>query len=310
MNVSDTTWSMLRDLRTACAARDDCGDVLAIDGHRFSFVREPQDIDVANTAAVFAGSPVAIDNFAQYTLIEDRLYLAANPDADAGLVDVLRVYVPICAARSFSPERSFVVAHMAQSLDGKVATENDNSKWIGNEANLVHAHRLRALVDGVLVGGATARHDLPSLSVRHVNGKNPARIVLSDSFDRVGELPRVAGMDNVLVRCAANDAADEPGFRLLRYEGTPGSADIPALLQTLRDDGIQTVLLEGGPTTLRSFLAVEAVDWLQLHISPLLFGSGKPVLSLPAITDVDDAQRLRNSFYVEMDGDMMITGEL
>ena len=226
MNVSESTWSLLRDIRAACAARDDYGDMLVIEGHSFRFVHKPQDIDARETDAIFTGSPVAIENFGQHTLIEDRLYLYANPHADPGFVDVLRIYVPVCAARYFSPERSFVIAHMAQSLDGKVATENDNSKWIGNEANLVHAHRLRALVDGVLVGGATARQDLPSLSVRHVNGSNPARIVLSNSFDRVEELPKVAGMDNVLVRCATGDSAvaDSTDFRLLQYQGEPGSA--------------------------------------------------------------------------------------
>ena len=88
------------------------------------------------------------------------------------------------------------------------------------------------------------------------------------------------------------------------------NVDIEQLLEKLRARGISSILVEGGPTTLRSFLEASAIDWLQLHTSPILFGSGKDVLTLPAIESVDDALQLRNAFYVAVGNGMMITGQV
>src|ERR1700724_2841335 len=71
-----------------------------------------------------------------------------------------------------------VVGQFGQSLDGRVATESGHSHYINGPAGLAHLHRLRALVDAVVVGVGTALADDPQLTVRHVAGPNPARIVI------------------------------------------------------------------------------------------------------------------------------------
>src|SRR5438105_3065318 len=78
-----------------------------------------------------------------------------------------------------------VVGQIGQSIDGRIATVTGHSKYINGPAGLAHLHRLRALVDAVLVGIGTAVADDPQLSVRRVAGPNPARIVL----DPRGRLP-------------------------------------------------------------------------------------------------------------------------
>src|SRR5437588_91376 len=78
-----------------------------------------------------------------------------------------------------------VVGQIGQSIDGRIATVTGHSKYINGPAGLAHLHRLRALVDAVLVGIGTAVADDPQLTVRRVTGPSPARIVL----DPRGRLP-------------------------------------------------------------------------------------------------------------------------
>src|SRR5471032_3238267 len=78
-----------------------------------------------------------------------------------------------------------VVGQIGQSLDGRIATESGHSKYINGPAGLNHLHRLRALVDAVVVGVGTALADDPQLTVRRVAGPSPARVVL----DPRGRLP-------------------------------------------------------------------------------------------------------------------------
>src|SRR5712675_3092510 len=81
-----------------------------------------------------------------------------------------------------------VVGQFGQSLDGRVATESGHSHYINGPAGLAHLHRLRALVDAVVVGIGTAVADDPQLTVRHVAGPSPARVVIDPS----GRLPATA----------------------------------------------------------------------------------------------------------------------
>src|SRR5215470_10861449 len=71
-----------------------------------------------------------------------------------------------------------VVAQLGQSIDGRIATATGHSKYINNAAGLDHLHRLRALVDAVVIGVGTAVCDDPELTVRRVTGPNPARVVI------------------------------------------------------------------------------------------------------------------------------------
>ena len=98
---------------------------------------------------------------------------------------------PRCTRRRLG--RAFAVSHFAQSLDGRIATLAGDSKRIGSPSNLVHAHRMRALSDGVLIGSRTLRRDRPRLTVRHVAGAQPARIVLASSDEGIDALAGIEG---------------------------------------------------------------------------------------------------------------------
>ena len=87
--------------------------------------------------------------------------------------------------RHVATGRPLVSLKWAQTLDGQVATRSGDSRWVSSEASRALVHRWRAEMDAVLVGAGTARADDPRLTVRHVEGPQPLRVVL----DRAGALP-------------------------------------------------------------------------------------------------------------------------
>ena len=73
--------------------------------------------------------------------------------------------------------RPYVILSAAISIDGKIATRTGRSN-LSSKKDLVRVHNLRKSVDAILIGKNTVNVDDPSLTVRHVKGKNPIRIIL------------------------------------------------------------------------------------------------------------------------------------
>jgi diaminohydroxyphosphoribosylaminopyrimidine deaminase/5-amino-6-(5-phosphoribosylamino)uracil reductase len=176
---------------------------------------------------------------------------------------------------------SFVVAHLGQSLDGRIGPLNGNPEAITGHEDMTHNHRMRALFDVVLVGGATVLHDNPTLTVRHVEGRNPVRVVvdperrLSASYGLFND-----GLAPTLLLCREELRA--PGARHGKAEvlGVPGACSPSAVLAALRREGLPRVFIEGGGVTVSRFLAAGCLDRLQLAVSPLIMGQGKPGIEL------------------------------
>ena len=131
----------------------------------------------------------------------------ANPAA-ARLFDL---YLPLCTYGDRPP----IIGHLGQSLDGKIATGCGHSRFINGAANILHLHRLRALVDGIVVGAGTVATDDPQLTVRLCDGPCPTRIVI-DTNRRLRDSHRIFkdGAAPTLVVCAQD--ALPPGDHALR----------------------------------------------------------------------------------------------
>lgn len=185
----------------------------------------------------------------------------------------------------------WTLAQLGQSLDGRIATENGHSHYVTGEASRVHLHRLRALVDAVIVGAGTVAADDPQLTVRHVEGHNPLRVVVDPSArlsaDRT--LFRDGYADTLHVVC--QPVSSPPGVEQLRLDRAAHGIEPQLLLTALAERGARRVLVEGGGVTISRFLADGLLDRLHSVVAPLIIGSGRPAITLAPIDRLDAALR-------------------
>jgi len=241
--------------------------------------------------------------------VDDRLntetMLGNGGAVEPTVADMLAYLLPL--ARSGG---SFVIGQIGQSLDGRVCTESGDSRYVNGRAGLVHLHRLRALVDCVLVGVDTVLADRPRLTVRHVSGPDPIRAVLDPRGRAPADFSPLAPQADAaptlhLVEASRIDQL-EPAAAHVRRVALPDAwpADAAAngvpphrVLAALEQAGCRRILIEGGPTTLSRFLEAGALDRLHVLVAPLLIGSGRAGLSLAPVQRLCDARRPSMDLY-------------
>ena len=190
-------------------------------------------------------------------------------------------------------DRMMVVGQLGQSLDGRIATHTGDSKYINGPAGLAHLHRLRAVVDAVVVGIGTALADDPLLTVRLVAGWHPARVVI-DPNGRVPANARLFAEDGVrrIVITTEHSVQDLPaGVEILRLPSCEGQLAPAAILQALDRSGLTRILIEGGAQTLSGFIKAGCLDRVHVIVAPIILGSGRPGFDLTPIEWIDQAMR-------------------
>ena len=204
-----------------------------------------------------------------------------------------------------------VVGQIGQSLDGRIATAAGHSRYINGPAGIAHLHRLRALVDAVVIGVGTALADDPQLTVREVAGPNPARIVL-DPNARLAATAKVFAQDGVrrlLITAQATRRAPPPDVEVVVLPSTSGSIAPAAILAALAERGFRRVLIEGGAETVSRFLTAGCLDRLHVTVAPVIFGSGRPGFVLPPVERADQALRARMRIF-QLDEDVLFDCDL
>jgi diaminohydroxyphosphoribosylaminopyrimidine deaminase / 5-amino-6-(5-phosphoribosylamino)uracil reductase len=187
-----------------------------------------------------------------------------------------------------------VVGQFGQSIDARIATPTGHSHYINGTAGLAHLHRLRALVDAVVVGIGTAVADDPQLTVRHVAGPSPARVVIDPS----GRLPATArlltddGIKRIVITRTETKTQLPAGVEHLVLPSPRGQLAPDAILAALAERGFHRILIEGGADTVSRFLAAGCLDRLHVVIAPIILGAGRTSLSLAPIARVEEAMRV------------------
>jgi diaminohydroxyphosphoribosylaminopyrimidine deaminase/5-amino-6-(5-phosphoribosylamino)uracil reductase len=211
--------------------------------------------------------------------------LDPNPEASGGL-EVLRAagveteHADSAVARMqneawrvwVGEKRPFVTLKLALTLDGRVAVPG--TRWVTGEESRRRVHELRAQADAVAVGMGTVRVDDPQLTARDVGvEKQPRRL----AFGR-GPLP-----DGSELELRTGAIEDE--------------------LSTLAAEGVQSLLLEGGPKLAESFLRAGLVDKVLLFVAPQIAGSGPSFApDLPSPTE------LRRLALEQVGDDLLLSG--
>ena len=185
--------------------------------------------------------------------VQDGIARLREAGIEVELVDSREARVQNEAWRTWAREgRPFVTYKAAVTLDGRMTIPG--SRWISGEESRRLVHELRAASDAVAVGMGTVRTDAPALTARDVGAaRQPRRL----AFGR-GPLPEGSELE-------------------LR------SGPLEDELHALAADGVQSLLLEGGPTLASAFLAADLVDKLLVFVAPTLAGDGPGLFtSLPA----------------------------
>lgn len=225
--------------------------------------------------------------------------------------ELLNLYLPVCSATSSRP---LTVGHLGQSLDGFIATHSGDSQFVTGDDNMVHLHRMRALCDAVVVGAGTVAADDPQLTVRHVSGPNPLRVVfdpgrrLAPTFrvftDQAG--PTLYVCSRALVGSGETHMGHAAIVGIDSDEAGGGVADV---LRLLRARGCSRVFVEGGGVTVSAFLEANLLDRLQIAIAPVIIGDGRPAIRLAPHARLRDCRRPRYRVF-RMGGDVLFDCEL
>jgi riboflavin-specific deaminase-like protein len=188
----------------------------------------------------------------------------------------LDLYGPI-ARRDISP---MVIGQVGQSLDGRVTAFDGDSKDVSGPDGILHLHRLRALVDAVVIGVNTALLDSPRLTVRLCKGENPARVVI----DPKGRLPDESpvflddGARRVVIQ--ATETKRPTGVEVVKLRAIEGQFHPAEIIEALANIGLENLLIEGGAFTIAKFIEHDLLSRLHIGISPIIIGSGKPGINL------------------------------
>lgn len=224
-------------------------------------------------------------------------------------------------AKHFSQGTPWVTLKAAITLDGKLASRTGDSKWITGPEARTETHRMRADTDAILVGVGTVLADDPALTVRHVDGSDPVRVVLDANL-------RTPPSATVLDPGGASDAptwifhaddVDPSRSTLLEAADTeliavprgPRGIDLEAVLHALGERDIVRLMVEGGAQVHGSFVQSRAADRAAIFVAPRIMGDPDAIsfaLGGP-IERIDQSLRLVKTSVQAFGTDWLIAGD-
>ena len=215
--------------------------------------------------------------------------------------------------------RPYVVMKYAMTLDGKIATRTGASQWITGEAARKRVHQDRHRYTAIMAGVGTVLADDPLLTCRMEGGRNPVRVIcdthlrtpLGSQIVRTArDVPTILAVGDVPP--AQTAPYRDAGCRVWTLPERDGHVDLPALMEQLGKESIDSVLLEGGGTLNWAALEGGIVQKVQAYIAPKLFGGAaakSPVGGLGVETP-GQAVRLKNSTVTRIGDDFLVESEV
>ncbi len=206
---------------------------------------------------------------------------------------------------------SFVTVSYAQSIDGCIATQTGDSKWISSDATLELSQQFRRDHDAILVGIGTVKRDDPELTCRLPGCKSPVRVILDSSL-RIpldSKIVRSAEKIPSIVCCLAS--ADRNRVTQLQTRGVevielPDSSsdtsgdtardrsqglDLKEILNLLAALDLNSIYVEGGGGVITGFLSAGLVDRLVVVTAPIIIGDGIRAVGNLGVEQLSNAVR-------------------
>lgn len=212
----------------------------------------------------------------------------------------------------------FVLMKYAMSIDGKIATETGDSKWISSEESREHAHHLRGYLSGIMVGIGTVLKDDPKLTCRVPGYNNPTRIVLDSELRIPLDANVLMNQDEAVTLVLTTEHAstsmrneiEKMGVEIITVPEYGGKVDLKKALEILGEKGIDSILLEGGGTLNASALQSKIVDKVNIYIAPKIIGGEgaiSPVMG-QGVDKMQDAYKLKDMKVTQLNEDIFVEG--
>ncbi len=213
----------------------------------------------------------------------------------------------------------FVVYKTAMTLDGKIASETGDSKWVSTDVSRQYVHQLRDRYDVILAGSETVFIDNPSLTCRIPNGQDPVRLIIDGKL-RIAENAQVLSSSThspciiATTSAASQEKIDHlnhlTGVEVWQYD-TLRHVPLEKLLRDLVRRGWTSVLLEGGGGLAGTLIQDQLVDKIEFFIAPKLIGGNGPSplsgLHIECMANAIVIQDIHTDMY---SGDLHVTGYL
>ncbi|RME25712.1 MAG: RibD family protein, partial [Candidatus Zixiibacteriota bacterium] len=180
-----------------------------------------------------------------------------------------------------------------------------------------YGHQLRAEADAVVVGAGTVRLDNPALTVRHVPGRNPYRVIITAS----GKLPSTAKLWRdrfrkqtivVTTRRGREQLARMPLQEAVEIwtvaQDRSGRVNLSSFLRKAAEFGFRSLLIEGGPTLTTAFMKKGFVDKCAVFTAPIILGDGLSAFGSLGVRRVRSAWRLADKSVQPLGDDILVTG--
>ncbi|MFO7444844.1 MAG: bifunctional diaminohydroxyphosphoribosylaminopyrimidine deaminase/5-amino-6-(5-phosphoribosylamino)uracil reductase RibD [Ignavibacteriaceae bacterium] len=211
----------------------------------------------------------------------------------------------------------YVTLKAAQTLDGKIADKNGESKWITSVSSRRLVHSLRAKYDAVLVGTGTIEKDDPNLTVRFTEGRNPKRIVIDTNLKlKINHKIFIHNQDKKLIILTSKKSIDKKskikkllsmGVQVLYIkENQDGRLNLKDALKQLAGLQIASVLIEGGSRVFTSFIHADLFDNIFLFVAPKILGCGLPVIQGLGIKSIKKAMKVKIENVDRIGDDLLV----
>ena len=209
--------------------------------------------------------------------------------------------------------RPYVTLKIAQSIDGKIALNNYQSKYITSTASRRAVHKLRTEYDAVLIGANTAIYDNPKLDSRLVNGRNPYRIVIDPKL-RIPlnmSLFRDDLRDRTIILTSANALKlnNKISVKKIPVKQVNGIFSVKNILHALYDLNIASIIVEGGRYLFSQFVKSGLYDELYFFVAPKIIGEGISAFDDISIKSLSSSKELILKKQESIGNDILIQYE-
>ncbi len=211
----------------------------------------------------------------------------------------------------------FVILKSGMSIDGKIATYSGESKWITSKESREDSQHLRNRLHSIMVGVNTVIEDNPELTCRINDGKKLIRIIVDSNLRIPLESKVLTNSDNAAIVATTLKSNEEKkkklrsmGIKVIEVADKDNRVNLKDLIKRIGEEGIDSILIEGGGTLNFSALEERIVDKVRFYIAPKIIGgqNSRNSIAGKGFFKLGDAVRLKDISYRTIGEDLVVDG--